>query len=145
MDKKQLALMILYDVKGRILLQDREGISKHGEAWGYFGGSIDEGETPENAVIRELFEELEFEIKNPEFLGTYEGKAALLKNPDKEILVVQNVFFKEITEKNFLNMVLHEGADMKWFSVGEARNLNMFPLNPRILDDFENKILNIDI
>lgn len=35
----------------------KEGINFPG-CWGFFGGSIDEGETPEDAFRRELFEEI---------------------------------------------------------------------------------------
>ena len=43
----------VFDERGRVLLQKR-GDS---ENWGFPGGAIELGETPENAVIRELKEE----------------------------------------------------------------------------------------
>jgi hypothetical protein len=37
---RKVALIIFYDDKKRILLQDRRGISRLGEEWGYFGGGF---------------------------------------------------------------------------------------------------------
>lgn len=49
MKTRNVALIIFYDENKRILLQDRLNISKYGEEWGFFGGEIKEGETPEEA------------------------------------------------------------------------------------------------
>ena len=46
MFKRRVAVIIFYDEKKRILLQDRRGISKFGEEWAIFGGSAEEDETP---------------------------------------------------------------------------------------------------
>ncbi len=52
----------LIDTQGRILLTQRpEGKSMAG-LWEFPGGKIDTGETPEQALIRELYEELQIEI-----------------------------------------------------------------------------------
>lgn len=58
--KSKEVVVILPYVNNKVLLQLRdikEGISFPG-CWGFFGGSIDEGETPEEASIRELYEEI---------------------------------------------------------------------------------------
>jgi 8-oxo-dGTP pyrophosphatase MutT (NUDIX family) len=46
----------------KILFQDRRSISKTWEEWWFFGGSIDAWETSREAAIRELKEELDFDI-----------------------------------------------------------------------------------
>jgi 8-oxo-dGTP diphosphatase len=61
MKTRNVALIIFYDKDKRILLQDRRGISKLGAEWGFFGGEIENDETPEQAVVRETKEELCFE------------------------------------------------------------------------------------
>lgn len=56
---KEVVVVLPY-VYGKVLMQLRdmkEGINFPG-CWGFFGGSIDVGETPENASERELFEEI---------------------------------------------------------------------------------------
>ena len=54
------ALFIPYNSKGELFLQDREGHKP--PPWGFFGGGIDEGETPIQAVIREAKEELDLDL-----------------------------------------------------------------------------------
>lgn len=56
---KEVVVVLPY-VNRKVLMQLRdmkEGINFPG-CWGFFGGSIDEGETPEEASWRELFEEI---------------------------------------------------------------------------------------
>ncbi len=64
------ALMVLPN--GDYLLQhrdDRPDIFFPG-FWGNFGGAIDNGETVEKALIREIFEELQFEVRAAKFFCT---------------------------------------------------------------------------
>ena len=133
---KNLSLVILFDRNGKILLQDRKSMSKHGEEWGYFGGKIDSGESPEEAIVREIKEELEFDLKDFKLFGQYITYAKLLKNGEMAE-VNQHIFLKLINLDDFDKMVLHEGDGMSWFSIEEAKKLNMAGLDPKVLDDFE--------
>jgi 8-oxo-dGTP diphosphatase len=47
---------------GRILMQQRNFSSEHGGLWEFPGGKVEPGETPENAGVRELEEELAVRI-----------------------------------------------------------------------------------
>jgi len=49
------------------MLQNRESYSKYGEEYGFFGGGIEEGENEEQALRREIKEELGINIKNYKF------------------------------------------------------------------------------
>lgn len=59
---KDVALIIFYK-DDKILIQDRRDMSKLGEEWGFFGGRIEQGESPEQAVVRETKEELTYDLK----------------------------------------------------------------------------------
>ncbi|MFN6133707.1 MAG: NUDIX hydrolase [Synechococcaceae cyanobacterium] len=57
--------LALLEVEGRWLLQlrdDVEGIAAPG-TWGLFGGHLDPGESPEQALRRELIEEINYEAE----------------------------------------------------------------------------------
>jgi 8-oxo-dGTP diphosphatase len=48
---------------GRVLLARRSRASRHGGLWEFPGGKVEDGETPEGALIREIREELGVEIE----------------------------------------------------------------------------------
>ena len=106
---KNLSLVILFDRNGKILLQDRKSMSKHGEEWGYFGGKIDSGESPEEAIVREIKEELGCEINI-----TKEIKSFTYKYPDKTIVL--KPFICRI-KNNLPKAIEHE--KIEWLSLDE--------------------------
>lgn len=57
----------LFDDKDRVLLQKRGDSGK----WGFPGGAIELGETPEEAAIRELKEETSIDVEVESFIGIY--------------------------------------------------------------------------
>jgi 8-oxo-dGTP pyrophosphatase MutT (NUDIX family) len=65
--------LIIENAKGEILLQlrdDKPGL-EYPNCWGTFGGQIEEGETPQEALIREIKEELDYDMENPELYRVY--------------------------------------------------------------------------
>ena len=63
MKKKYVACALLVK-NNKLLLQDRKGISKYWEEWSFFGWWLDEWESSREALLREIKEELEFDISN---------------------------------------------------------------------------------
>ncbi len=70
---RDVSLIIFY-TDDKILVQDRRDMSKWGEDYGFFGGQIEAGETPEEAVVREAREELSFELEDFEFFRKFHHK-----------------------------------------------------------------------
>jgi 8-oxo-dGTP diphosphatase len=65
--------LIIENAKGEILLQlrdDKPGF-EYPNCWGTFGGQIEEGETPQEALIREIREELDYDVESPELYRVY--------------------------------------------------------------------------
>ena len=68
----QVVAAIIEDNKGRILLAQRpEGKPLAGH-WEFPGGKIEEGEKPDEALVRELKEELNIEVSIQAGLGQFE-------------------------------------------------------------------------
>jgi 8-oxo-dGTP pyrophosphatase MutT (NUDIX family) len=103
----------------RILLQDREGISKFGEEWSFFGGKVEPGEPIEEAVVREIKEELNHELEHHTYIGHLTHR-----DPDGGKAEV-HYFIKEIEHLNDFTVL--EGGGMRLFTLDEAKALNMMP------------------
>ena len=67
MKVRQVVMILFYDDNGKIMLQDRRKISKWGEEYGFFGGGVEKGESPEEAIKREIKEELNLDLKDFNF------------------------------------------------------------------------------
>ena len=69
--KKQTRIRVVAGVigkDGRVLIAKRREGDKLAGKWEFPGGKVDAGETPEDALKRELFEELGIEAETGEFL-----------------------------------------------------------------------------
>jgi len=75
--------VILSTVRGELILQRRDNNSLGAEylrdKWGFFGGHCEDGETPPETAIRELFEELELRLdpRALEAAGVYQKQPAV--------------------------------------------------------------------
>ena len=114
----KVSLIIFYDSRKRILLQDRRGISKTGEEWGYFGGHIEKGETPEQTLIRETKEELGYDLKADEYrhIGHFVDSF-------KDMTIDRQVYIAPMPPLSKLKLA--EGKKMKLFTLEQALGLKM--------------------
>jgi len=106
--------LIPVNKEGKILFQHRtKDAPTYPNQWGFFGGSIEEGESPESAVAREAKEELGLILKNPVFLGS-------IVDPGDP---AERFFFKEYIDmdETALRVGQKEGDDVKFFSLEETK------------------------
>ena len=76
---KEVAIAIIYEAyeqastPPKLLMQLRDPIPNiaYPGHWGLFGGHLDPGETPEEALKRELREEIQYDLPNSQYLGDY--------------------------------------------------------------------------
>jgi mutator protein MutT len=139
MEKKSVAIIAFYDNQDRILMQSGKKISKHGEQWGFFGGKIEQGETPEQALIREIKEELTYDIKKFKFFKKY-GPNVYEGVP---LILTQVMFLSKLPRLS--NFKQEEGDGMKLFTIQETKKLKLMPQDYPILDDLEKYFKNVKI
>jgi len=135
--QRLVSVILFYDQKGRILLQGRSGkVSKSGEEWGFFGGGIDEDETPEQAIMREIKEELGYNLKRPVKIGNYCNQYYNLK--EKVHRKIYRTIFVAPLNDEIINSRVIEGDESKLFSTEDAKKLKLIPGDKEIIKIFEN-------
>ena len=99
---KKVSVVLFYDSKGNILLQDRRERSKWGEEYGFFGGGVEMGESPKQTIRRELKEELELEDVKLTLFKRY-----MHVNPVTGVTVDRTVYLADMPDLK--RLVCHEG------------------------------------
>ena len=114
-DDAAAAIVVTED--GRYLLQLRDdipGIFYPGH-WGCFGGAIGRGETPLQALRRELAEELEFSSDAGEEFVSFDFDLTRIGQGRK----FRAYFEFVVSAERIARFVLHEGAAMRTFTADE--------------------------
>src|SRR3989344_5747818 len=119
--------LILENIKGKILMQLRDNNPKirYPNFWGFPGGGAEKGETPEEAVTRELLEETNYKLTNPVYIGAF-----LIKKWNLYVFSRYDPKVKiEVLEVN-------EGQELRFFSLEEILILNVVPNKLPIIKDY---------
>ncbi|MDD4358518.1 MAG: NUDIX domain-containing protein [Candidatus Pacebacteria bacterium] len=114
MSKRKVSVLVPYRIENNsvyIFLQKRSKDAKRAPGFfGFFGGGAEEGETPEQALLREIKEELDYNLKSFDFFNKYETENVLMDlftlkvddNFEKEIKVLDGDYGKWFDEETFL-------------------------------------------
>lgn len=128
---RNIADIIIFDKNKKVLLNHRSEDAKRWPGyWGFFGGAIEAGETPEQAVRRETKEELNYELKNPKLVMT---QKFIYKGDEN----TQYVFMEEYDENK--KLTLGEGQGMKWYDLAELDGLKIIDHDAKVLEYIRGK------
>lgn len=122
MKQLEVVAAIIHDPQGRIFATQR-GYGDWKDWWEFPGGKMEPGETPENALKREILEELSTEISVDEFLCTVEY------DYPKFHLTMHCYLCSLMTEALHLNE--HEAA--QWLSKKELDSVNWLPADKIVI------------
>ena len=103
----------------------RRSYGEFADMWEFPGGKIELGETRDDALIREIKEELELDINNLEYLSTVE-----YDYPNFHLIM--HCFICEICGGK-LNLNAHN--DAKWVSLDELLKQNWVPADVEIVEN----------
>lgn len=125
-DKCWVATCYLVNSEGNVLLTWNKNL----QTWIPVGGHIDPGETPEDAVMREVAEEtgFDFEFVSPHEAGDHET-TKLMRNQKVQIEKVPHhnhhmnfIFFGKCTNWSVDKKETDEQEKLRWFSKDELVN-----------------------
>lgn len=100
----------IFNDKGEVLLQRRGDSNK----WGFTGGAIELGETPQQAAIREAKEETGLDVEVGDIIGIYTDSDMKYPNGDKAHSIF--IVFKLQAVGGELRCDKQETLELKYFS-----------------------------
>ena len=119
---KVVAAVIRRD--GKVFATQR-GYGDYRDWWEFPGGKVEEGETPEEALVREIHEELDADITVDEYITTVE-----YDYPDFHLSM--DCYWCSLKTEH-LALLEHEAA--KWLSIDDLDQVNWLPADLQILPE----------
>jgi 8-oxo-dGTP diphosphatase len=133
MIEKNVVAAILHNAEGEVLLQLRDDKPDllYANHWTLFGGGVEEGETPETAIHRELMEELEISLP----LTFWKKYRCPIRSVEGIVTTHNHIFVGKMT-RDIATMRLNEGQAMCYFKPTEAKSLKLAFEQQLILNEF---------
>ena len=124
-------------VAGIIVVDDLVFIAKRlpngqmANRWEFPGGKVENGETPEKALLREFEEEFMIEVE----VGQRIAKAEFQHNDETVELFAYEVFIKDIDN---ISWVLSEHSDINWVTFDQISSLDFVDSDLLLLTPIRN-------
>ncbi|MEB6262515.1 NUDIX hydrolase [Mammaliicoccus sciuri] len=107
------ALVLIFNKDKQVLLQLRSD----NESWGLPGGTMELGESFEEAAIREVYEETNLEIQNLKFITNFSGKDYHMVYPNGDEAYTVTALFESEEYKVELSADIKETQNLKFFDL----------------------------
>ena len=107
-----------------IIFATQRGYGEFKDGWEFPGGKIEQGEAAEDAIVREIKEELDTEVEVMELLDTVEYDYP-------EFHLSMDCFWAEI---EFGNLVLKEHEAAKWLTKDELDSVEWLPADVTLIE-----------
>lgn len=129
MKQIEVVAAIIHDNKGRIFVTQR-GYGEWKDWWEFPGGKIEAGEAPEEALQREIWEELETRI-------VVERLAETVEWDYPQFHLTMHCYLCHV-ESGHLELKEHEAA--KWLNKDELESVNWLPADWELVRKLDKKL-----
>ena len=107
-----------------LIFATQRGYGELKGGWEFPGGKIEDGETPQEALKREIMEELDAEIAVGELIDTIEYDYPTFH-------LSMDCFWCEVVKGN---LVLKEAEDARWLTKEQLREVEWLPADVTLID-----------
>ena len=126
--KVAAAIIVSEDAQGeKIIFATERGYGEYKDWWEFPGGKIEEGETPQEALVREIREELNVTIRVKQFLMRVE-------HDYPQFHLSMDCFICRIGEGS-LTLLEHE--DARWLRMNEIHSVAWLPADKKVVEVLE--------
>lgn len=115
---------------GKIYIQKRPEFGVWAGFWELPGGSVEEGETPEEAVVREFMEETEFPVQ-------IKDKILVVKHGYTTYRVTMHCYFLTFAKEHTAEPVLHAATAYQWVNIKELNAVTLPAGHRKLLDHLQ--------
>ena len=126
---KVVAAIIIHNNQ---IFATQRGYGDFKDGWEFPGGKVEPGETPQQALVREIKEELDTEIEVGDYLMTVE-----YDYPNFHLSM--DCFFCTI---NSGNLVLREHEAAKWLTVETLDSVDWLPADKVLIEQIKRYLMN---
>ena len=123
---------IIINEEGKILITQRNLKKSQGGLWEFPGGKIEAGETPQEALKREIMEELDTEIKVGDLIDTIEYDYPTFH-------LSMDCFWAEITAGH---LELKEAEAAKWLTKDQLDSVAWLPADVTLIEKIRRNMEN---
>lgn len=117
MENKTIRVVAAVIRDGNRIFATQRGYGKYKDGWEFPGGKIEDSETPQQALVREIREELDTEIRVGDLIETVE-----YDYPDFHLSM--DCFWCSVIKGN---LILKEAEDAKWLTKESIDSVNWLP------------------
>ena len=111
--------------KGNKIFATQRGYGDFKDGWEFPGGKVEPGEKPEDAIVREIKEELGADIRVTGFLTTVE-------HDYPQFHLSMDCFWAELKDGTEMTLLEHEAA--KWLTLNELDTVDWLPADVKVVE-----------
>ena len=110
---------------GDRIFATQRGYGEYKDGWEFPGGKVEPGETPQEALVREIKEELDADITVGDLLTTVEHDYPTFH-------LSMDCFWAALVEGSKMKLLEHEAA--KWLALSELDVVEWLPADTRVVE-----------